>query len=184
MNETQPSDLLENILSRNSQILGKQDTAAALLDENTIISRLEESCISVLSKMCQVDVASSGKSEGRALRRFEFSGVIGISGAARITVAVNLSEEFVLHVAESMMGGKPAEIDSDVIDLVGELANMIVGNAKERLRNADLTLGLPTVVSGVGHQVEFSTDMSVTVIHFASEVGEILIEVGVSHIVC
>ena len=57
------------------------------------------------------------------------SGVIGLSGLAVGTVVVSLSKEVALKVASTMLGDEATEINDDVLDAVGELANVVAGAA-------------------------------------------------------
>jgi len=60
----------------------------------------------------------------------EVSGVIGLSGKARGTVVLSLSREAALNATAVLLQERPAEINSDVTDAVGELTNIIAGGAK------------------------------------------------------
>ncbi len=174
-------DLLAEVLNRNDRSNSVANPAGLRLDEAAIVERLADSCQSVLAKMCKLTVTRSGTNPGCPTKRFELSGVINISGSILVTVVINLSKEFAFKVTEALTGLSPAHIDSDVLDVVGELANMIAGSAKESFRDNSITLGLPTVISGVGHQVGFRPDMTQTILSFASSSGPMQIEVGVAH---
>jgi CheY-specific phosphatase CheX len=67
----------------------------------------------------------------------------------------------------SFFGGKPTSVDEEVLDMVGELANMIGGNAKERMTLNEVNLGLPTVICGKGHRVSFDPGAQVELLPFS-----------------
>src|SRR5215475_8566039 len=60
----------------------------------------------------------------------EISGVIGLSGKAAGTVVLSLSRDVALKATEAMSGEQSSSINSDVVDAIGELTNMIAGSAK------------------------------------------------------
>lgn len=62
-------------------------------------------------------------------------------------------------------------VNSEVIDVVGELTNMISGNAKERLAIEGLSLGLPTVVAGSNMIVAFESGLNISQLAFESQQG-------------
>ncbi|GAB5401939.1 MAG: hypothetical protein Aurels2KO_01700 [Aureliella sp.] len=176
-------DLLAQVMQRNDRIqtpvVDKVPEAAPLglvrLEES-----MRESAQSVFSKMCGIELSLTQMHPGPAETRYDLSGIIGISGALKATVVINLSAELAFAVADAFTGERPTEIDEGLIDMVGELANMIGGNAKERLSNPDLSLGLPTVVTGTGHCIAFATDMKLCTMSFETEHGPLQIELGAS----
>ncbi len=113
-----------------------------------------------------------------ASQRHDLSGIISISGKLRATIVVSLSKELAYSVAESFLGVCPTSINSDVIDLVGELTNMICGNAKERLNANGLALGLPTVIVGSDVIVAFESGLAMSQLSFEHERGAMSIQIG------
>ncbi len=110
----------------------------------------------------------------------EVSGVIGLSGKAQGTVVVGLGRAAALRVTEAMLQERPPEINGDVVDAIGELANIIAGGAKSQLEHLDLSVSLPSVITGRGHCIQFPTKVTPICIPFDSEWGQIAVEVGLS----
>jgi chemotaxis protein CheX len=110
----------------------------------------------------------------------EVSGVIGLSGRAQGTVVVGLGREAALKVAEVMLQERPPEINGDVVDAVGEMANIIAGGAKAQLEHLDLSVSLPSVITGKSHSIQFPTKVTPICIPFDSDWGLITVEVGLS----
>jgi chemotaxis protein CheX len=121
---------------------------------------------------------------GTPLQIFDFksshdiSGIIGFSGALQGTVVISLDQEVAFSASEVFLGDRPVAINDEVIDMVGELANMIGGNAKERMPLAGISLGLPTVISGKGHCVSFEPGALVELMPFETPWGPLTVEVG------
>ena len=67
-------------------------------------------------------------------RQFPISGLIGLSGKASGMVVINLSTEVALKAASTMLMEEMNEVNEDVLDAVGELANVIAGQAKAELQ--------------------------------------------------
>jgi len=112
----------------------------------------------------------------------EVSGVIGLSGKAQGTVVLELSREAALSATEAMLQERPAEINGDVTDAIGELVNMIAGSAKAKLEHLSMSVSLPTVITGKNHCVEFPTKVTPICIPFTSPWGDICLEVGLCEI--
>jgi chemotaxis protein CheX len=112
----------------------------------------------------------------------EISAVIGISGNAAGTVVVSLSKAAACEVLKRMVGIEADDITNDVCDAVGELTNMIAGQAKAQLAKYELSISIPNVVSGVNHVVHFPSNVQPMVLEFDSEIGPLTIEVAFSAI--
>jgi chemotaxis protein CheX len=108
----------------------------------------------------------------------EISGIIGLSGKAVGTVVLSLSREVALSAAEAMLQERHLEIDADVVDVVGELTNMIAGTAKSKLEQFAMSISLPNVVIGKNHTVAFPTGVTPIGIPFASPWGAVCVDVG------
>jgi chemotaxis protein CheX len=108
----------------------------------------------------------------------EVSGMIGLSGKAQGTVVLGLSREAAISAAEVLLQERPLEINGDVTDAVGELVNIIAGGAKAKLEHLELSVSLPTVITGKAHCIEFPRKVTPICIPFTSAWGEITVEVG------
>ncbi len=139
-----------------------------------------ESTTSIFSKMLgwTVELGTTIKSN-RFQSNHDISGIIGFSGALKGTIVIGLNQEFAFAAAEAFFGGKPTEVDAEVLDMVGELANMIGGNAKERMTINGVNLGLPTVICGMGHRVSFGPGAQVEMLPFSCQHGLLTVEVGI-----
>lgn len=106
------------------------------------------------------------------------SGVIGFSGKAKGTVVISLCREAALTATEKLRGARPVEIDENVVDMVGELTNIVAGAAKGQLEHLALKITLPTVVTGKSHSIEFPSSVTPICIPFHCEWGEVIVEFG------
>ncbi|RIK71009.1 MAG: chemotaxis protein CheX [Planctomycetota bacterium] len=106
------------------------------------------------------------------------SGVIGLSGRASGTVVLSLQRAVAIMATEVLLGQKPAAINEDVIDAVGEITNMIAGRAKAGLEHLAMTLALPTVITGKNHIVSFGSATQTIRIPYSCEWGDMVLEVG------
>lgn len=108
----------------------------------------------------------------------DVSAVIGLTGQVQGTIVLSFAKQVALSVLEKMLGSEATEIDDEVCDAIGELANMVAGGAKAQLARLDLSLSIPNVVTGPDHVVHFKSDIKPICISFDSEIGPFTIEVG------
>lgn len=109
---------------------------------------------------------------------FDVSAVIGLSGKARGAVAFSVSDSVAFMVVKAMLEVEVDAIDSDVVDAIGELANMIAGGAKTALSNYEMSISLPNVVVGKGHCIDFPSRVRPICVLFETPAGPISLEVG------
>ncbi len=106
------------------------------------------------------------------------SGVIGLSGKAVGTVVLNMSPQVAVKAASVMLASEMTEVNSDVLDAVGELTNIIAGQAKAQLEQYDLRVSLPNVVTGDDHRLHFPSNVAPLCVPFNSPWGPVSIVVG------
>lgn len=112
------------------------------------------------------------------LPEHDVSGIIGLTGKAKGVVVLSLGRQSALSATEVMLQERPDEIDADVVDAVGELANIVAGGAKAQLEQLALSVSLPTVITGKDHCIEFPSDVTPVCIPFHCEWGTVTVEVG------
>ena len=116
------------------------------------------------------------KKEKSAL--YPVSGIIGLSGTIVGTVALTMSEALALKCASTMLMEEYTEFNHDVFDAVGELTNVIAGNAKAQLEEYKLSLSLPNVIYGKAVELRFPERCQPISIPFQTEHGPMAVEVG------
>ncbi len=126
---------------------------------------------------CESERGEMALSQGSE-QTFPISGVIGLSGKAAGTVVINLSEQVAMKSASAMLMMDITEINDDVLDAVGELANMIAGQAKAELEEYELSVSLPNVITGNGHEIRFPSDVTPLSVPFDTDFGPLRLVVG------
>lgn len=116
-----------------------------------------ESTQEIFSSMIMIEVTPgepfSRKDE--ALRD-SISGIIGLAGETKGMLAIHLSNDAALAVTTAFLGMEVEEIDEDVRDAVGELANMLGGSLKSVLdpSGSSIQLSMPSAVHGEEYSVD------------------------------
>jgi len=114
----------------------------------------------------------------------DISGIISITSETFTgTLAISLSEEIFKKIASNMLGQEVLEVSESNVDLVGELANIILGQAKLELAKVGYAVqsALPSCVWGKDHKIKhFGTGICI-VIPFKTEFGMFYAEVMTSH---
>ncbi|MGO8944329.1 MAG: chemotaxis protein CheX [Syntrophobacteraceae bacterium] len=148
-----------------------------------IINPFLAAAIHVLKTMAQVD-AKPGKPFLKTddLAIGDVSAIIGVTGAAQGSMALIFTEQCINHVASNLLGASFTQVNHEVRDAVGELTNMICGDARRRLAEDGFALqaGIPTIVSGKGHSVAHIANGPRLVVPFETSQGSFMVEVAFS----
>jgi chemotaxis protein CheX len=99
----------------------------------------------------------------------DISGVIGLSGSLKGAAVIGFPEEIALKVCSNLVGEEFTELNPDVSDAVGEIANIIVGYAKKYFPENDLEISLPSVIRGPKHMVTMPASVQVVRIPFSCD---------------
>lgn len=105
-------------------------------------------------------------------------GIVGLSGPARGSVVVNFPASVAMAATEGFLGSPPNSVDSDVVDTVGELTNMIGGSSKDSLPLAGILLGLPTVIVGKSQSIAFDQGVQMEFFQFSTPHGNFTVEIA------
>lgn len=109
------------------------------------------------------------------------SGVIGLaSDTLRGVMIISFDERSILKIASKMLFEEFHEVSSDVIDAVGELTNIIVGNAKREFSEKNYIFDMATPLMLKGHDLKISQFVTgiTTCLPFTIEDGLFRLEVN------
>jgi CheY-specific phosphatase CheX len=150
------------------------------------IEQLIGSCVTdVFGTMLSMDVHPASPSDpADPPSEAHVASAVGFSGVITGVVYIYTSSSFARRCAGSMLGLTDAEIDGDemVNDVMGEIANMVVGNLKSGLCDRGLTcvLTIPSIVRGK-FSIEPISSSERKVFHFTCESRPLLVEVMIKH---
>jgi len=108
---------------------------------------------------------------------YEISGIIGLSGAVTGCVVISLSKPIALQLVSALIGEEVTEIDEDATDAIGEIANMIAGNAKKDFPGEDTSISCPSVVVGK-HKTTYPKGIPIISIPCETSAGRLCIDVA------
>lgn len=87
----------------------------------------------------------------------------------------------ICKIVSNMLGETHEKIDDQVIDAVGEIANMVAGGAKASAQEKEMgfNISLPNVTVGEKHSHAVSSEFPTVVVPFTTDHGDFTIEVCV-----
>lgn len=145
-----------------------------------LVNPFIEATLHVLSSMAFTK-ATAGKPylKKDTIAKGDVSGIVGLSGEARGTLSVSFSKESILSIVSKMFGEQVTEINEEVTDAVGEILNIVSGQARQKLETMGRLLkgAIPTVITGKDHSITHITKQPIVAIPFDTENGHFTIEV-------
>lgn len=104
--------------------------------------------------------------------------IIDLTGDFHCRVALNLPRAVALAATSRWTGESVSAVNADVVDTVGELVNIIAGQARAQLEHLPLQMGLPQVLKTPTHRVDFPKVKRAVHIPFHSAWGILSVDVG------
>ncbi|WP_321368683.1 chemotaxis protein CheX [uncultured Desulfuromusa sp.] len=141
--------------------------------------KIVETTEEIFSTMIFMDVSSEAPIEqGKQDLGCHVSAMIGLTGHFSAMLGIHCPEDVGLAISGAMLGMDIEEINADVKDALGEIANMTAGGIKERFaaESINLELAIPTAISGKSYTIASSTKSNRLIIPFRVEQGRFFIE--------
>jgi chemotaxis protein CheX len=109
---------------------------------------------------------------------YEVSAIIGLAGETTGAVVLSFTRETAIEIFSIFSGIKSDALTKEVIDGVGELVNIVAGNAKKGLENLRIEISLPGVIVGNNYNINWPKGVPVITIPFSSDVGNFSVNVS------
>ncbi|OAG28610.1 chemotaxis protein CheX [Thermodesulfatator autotrophicus] len=150
------------------------------MSKSPIVEAIEASVIEVLSTY----TGQSPSPEKTFIRHEreslgDVSAILGLTGKGFTgTFVVTFEKNSLFGVVESLFGHRPEEINDEVRDAAGEMANMICGAFRRRFEQNGISLqsSTPAIVSGENHTLEILCKSQRLVMPFSFNGSKIFIE--------
>lgn len=113
----------------------------------------------------------------------DVSAIVGITGDKAGTISVTFTKSCAIGLVRGMLGDDIQDILQDTKDAVGEITNMISGQARSGLSEMGMNFqgSTPSVIMGDNHTISHITKGQVVAIPFTSNVGEFTVEFGLDN---
>lgn len=138
-----------------------------------------QATINVLSSMTGMSpvpgkpyVKKTDKAQG------DVSAIVGITGCKSGAVALSFSQACAIALVKGMLGDAIEDIIADTRDAVGEITNMISGQARAMLSEMGLPLqgSTPSIIFGANHSLAFPGQITTIAIPFETDYGSFTLE--------
>jgi chemotaxis protein CheX len=149
-------------------------------DLEMIAATVRDVTTEVFSTMLCLDLkAREARTEVHASGADGVMSFIGLAGPCTGAGSLSCSSESACRIAGAFMMSEFEGVNGDVLDAIGELTNMIIGNLKTHLedRMGAISLSIPTVIHGHNFTARSSSREEWLVVPFAWDGGEMEVKV-------
>ncbi len=134
-----------------------------------VVIQLVDSVMEVFGIMLGLDVqAGEAHVAGDGPHSSGVKGAIGLTGDLPGVIALNMSRSDAATAVEVLLGTPAAEVaNTEIMDTVGEMTNMIAGGLKTRLSDrpgVSIEISLPTILIGESYEFDAAGTASSLVI--------------------
>ena len=118
--------------------------------EDSIFEHLDEDVRTIFATMVGVDLSRAMKANTSATLKDCITSMVGIAGTFNGVVSINIPRTLSKTIASQMLGLEITEVNEDVFDALGEIANMVGGSFKHHFETEghQVNLSVPSVISG------------------------------------
>ena len=140
-----------------------------------------ESTLRSLDMMAGIQAEKAGlELKEDLITTYDVSAIIGLTGETSGSIIISMPAKLACKLASNMLMEEISEMNKNVEDAIGEIGNIVVGDARRLLiqDGFSLSISVPTVVVGKGHKISRSGDVPCIAIPFRTEFGEFEVNVG------
>lgn len=122
-----------------------------MLFSGEVADKIVESTNEIFTGMVMMEIeAIDPPAEPIGQFKNSITGLIGLAGSFKGVLAVHFTNDIAMAVTGSFLGLEVEEVNEDVHDAVGEIANMLGGDLKAILSDngKDIQLSLPSTIGG------------------------------------
>jgi chemotaxis protein CheX len=140
-----------------------------------LVAAFSDSAKAVFKDMFGIEAVQAGARalEGSEDHDWDITGLVGLAGQAHGVVAVRLRQIFVTSLLDGsgVASGSAEEGRQLERGLVGEMTNIIAGSAITAMRDLDIEIAPPVIVSGENHKIGWPNIAPVLALVFESPRG-------------
>ena len=98
----------------------------------------------------------------------DVTGIMGLAGDKKGTVTISLREAGARFIYKTLVGEECDSINQDVVDAIGEITNIISGQARKEFEKNDINLNaaIPMVIVGKEVEMNFITKIPIISLPF------------------
>ncbi len=139
-----------------------------------------ESTLKSLEMMAQITAARDNLALKQDLiTTYDISAIVSLTGEVEGSIIVSMPAQLACKVSSNLLMEECTTVDKNVQDAIGEMGNIIVGDARRALvaMGKSVTISLPNIILGQGHVIA-RKGIPCIAIPFSTDFGPFEVNVG------
>jgi chemotaxis protein CheX len=140
---------------------------------------ITEATLEVFASMIFIDI-EPGAATDESVAAFapDITSLIGLAGGVKGILAIHCPKTVALAITSAMLGMEVTELDEDVKDALGEIANMVAGGLKVAMAGEGQTieLAIPSTIIGQSIRISGLSGATRIVVPFTCPMGRFVLE--------
>ncbi len=144
-----------------------------------IRDKIIDSVVEIFTTMVMMEISvSDTRVEENCMQENTITGVIGLAGTHKGVLAIHVPYPVAYSITGNFLGIEIDEVNEDVEDAIGEIANMLGGNIKAILseNGRDIDLSLPSTISGAEYGFQTIKAAEKIITKFETSSGDFVVE--------
>jgi chemotaxis protein CheX len=144
-----------------------------------IVPKIVDATVEIFTGMVMMEISQDQEpTKELGPLKNSITGMVGLAGTHKGMLAVHFPNALALAITTSFLGMEVEEMNEDVQDAIGEIANMLGGNVKTILsdKGKDIQLSLPSTISGEEYRLMPQDEVDMVVIPFTAPAGTFHVE--------
>lgn len=142
-----------------------------MIDQNLLTESVKDAVFEVFSTMLGIEPLYEGLAGDARAPELGIISLVGITGDWGGSGVFCCSPVLARELCGRMLGTEPTAIDDEVLDVVAEITNMMIGNVKTALEcvAGPLAISVPTVIHGRNFEFRNAPGLSSLAMAFSAE---------------
>jgi len=134
----------------SAEILGHLKTT-----EEQLIKQLDGDVREIFSTMVGADISAAQITDTETKFKSCVTAMVGFAGSYNGMISITTPNKLAMDLTSQMLGMEVTDIDDDVRDALGEIANMIGGSFKHSFvsNGHEVRLSTPSIISGEEYEM-------------------------------
>lgn len=143
-----------------------------------IQDKMVEATKEIFSTMVMMEISLEEVMKTHGPLTDTITAMIGLAGTHKGVLAVHFPYAVAMAITSSFLMMDVNEMNDDVHDAMGEIANMLGGNVKTILseKGKDIDLSMPSTISGAQYSFQSDKDVDKVIVKFRTDHGSFMVE--------
>ena len=148
-----------------------------------IQDKMVDAAKEIFSTMIMMEISLEGTLDEHGPLKDTITAMIGLAGTRKGVLAIHFPYPVAMAITSNFLMMDVTEINDDVHDAMGEIANMLGGNVKGILseNGRDIDLSMPSTIAGSDYSFQSDKEVDKVILKFGTDKGPFMVEMDLEN---